>query len=64
MAKKYIVKKENCIGCGVCTAIADAVFALGDDGLADAILSEVPAELVDAAEEAKASCPGQAIECE
>jgi len=64
MAKRYFVKKENCIGCGVCTAIADAVFALGDDGLAYVIIPEVPAELIDAAEEAKASCPGQAIDCE
>ncbi|MDY4787951.1 MAG: ferredoxin [Bacilli bacterium] len=61
MAKKYTVNKDACIGCGVCTAIADAVFALGEDGLAEAIIDEVPQDLEDAANEALNSCPAQAI---
>ena len=65
MSKKFWVKKDQCIGCGACTAIADAVFAMGDDGLAENVLGEeVPSDLVDLAQEACASCPVQAIEAE
>ena len=28
------INRDICIGCGMCTAIADAVFELSDDGLA------------------------------
>ena len=62
MAKKFIVKKDVCIGCGVCTAVASSVFVFDADGLAEAILEEVPQDLVASAEEALASCPVQAIE--
>ena len=58
MAKKYKVN-ENCIGCGLCTGIAPDVFQLGDSGLAEAV-AEASDEA--AAEEAKESCPAQAIE--
>ena len=61
MAKKFCVNKDNCIGCGVCTAIAEQVFAFGDDGKAECILDEVPEDLEDAANEALNSCPAQAI---
>ena len=41
---KSTVDKSVCIGCGVCTAIASAVFAIGADGLAENVLGdEVPA---------------------
>ncbi len=63
MAKKFRVKKDTCIGCGVCAGVAGAVFALASDGLAENVLGEeVPDDLVAAAEEAKSSCPVQAIE--
>ena len=46
MAKTAKVIKESCIGCGVCTAIASAVFGFGADGLAENVLgTEVPADL-------------------
>ena len=61
MAKKFTVNKDCCIGCGVCTAICDSVFAFGDDGKAETIIDEVPADLEDAATEALNSCPAQAI---
>ena len=62
MAKKFVVKKDTCIGCGVCCGIASAVFALGKEGYAENVLGkEVPDDLVAQAEEAKASCPVQAI---
>lgn len=64
MAVKYYVKKELCIGCGVCTAIASQVFAFDNDGLAEEILDEVPEDLIPSAEEALVSCPTQAIDKE
>lgn len=52
---------ENCIGCGVCAATCPDVFDLNADGVAENILGEVPAELLDDAEAAAASCPVSAI---
>lgn len=37
------------------------VFTLNDDGVSVAISTEVPEELLDAAAEAKANCPVEAI---
>lgn len=34
---KTRVKKDTCIGCGACTVIANNIFQIGDDGLAEAI---------------------------
>ena len=34
---KARVKKDTCIGCGACTVIADGIFQIGDDGLAEVI---------------------------
>ncbi len=58
---KVEVKKEQCIGCGLCAGVASAVFAIGDDGLAENVLGEVPADLAEQVNEAKDSCPVQAI---
>lgn len=68
---KATVKKDTCIGCGACTVIADKVFQIGDDGLAEVmnpiqneeekimeILEEEKENVIDAAE----SCPTGAIE--
>ena len=52
---------ENCIGCGSCTAVCPEVFDLNAVGLAENILGEVPAGLEEAAKEAAASCPVDAI---
>ena len=61
MAKKFKVNKDACVGCGACTAIAPDVFALGDDGLAEAVKVADDAE-VEACEDALNSCPVGAIE--
>ena len=68
---KARVKKDTCIGCGACTVIANNIFDIGDDGLAEAVAPYVNEELkekeipenefenvIDAAE----SCPVGAIE--
>ena len=58
---KYIVN-EGCICCGLCAGTCPEVFSMGDDGLAVAIDTEVPAVALDSAAEAKENCPVGAIE--
>lgn len=55
---------EDCIGCGLCEGMAPDVFAVGDDGLAHAVVEEVPAESEAAAQEAAEACPVTAITVE
>ena len=69
---KCFVKKDTCIGCGACTAIASNVFQIGDDGLAEAInpedvekkVKEVADSDKDDVIDAAESCPVGAIEVE
>ena len=53
---------EACIGCGLCNGVCPEVFSMGDDGLAHG--GDVPAELLDAAQEARDGCPVSAISIE
>ncbi len=65
--KKARIKKDSCIGCGLCTSIASEVFAFGDDGLAENVLgdnTELPEDVQDSVQEAADSCPVNAIEIE
>ncbi len=68
---KARVKKDTCIGCGACTVIANNIFDIGDDGLAEAIapytddelkIKEIPEEEFDNVIDAAESCPVGAIE--
>ena len=59
---KFKVDKEICIGCGACGAIAPDVFEMDDDGLATAVVDEVPFDLKDDAIDAMEGCPVNAIE--
>jgi ferredoxin len=59
---KVCVNKEQCIGCGACAAIEPAVFEIGDDGLSNVLVDEVPEENKDNVIEAIDSCPTSAIE--
>ena len=63
---KTMVKKDTCIGCGACTVIADKIFQIGDDGLAEVInedkIMEVPEEEKENVVDASESCPTGAIE--
>ncbi|MDD4624786.1 MAG: ferredoxin [Candidatus Paceibacterota bacterium] len=40
MAKKYIIDKEKCVGCGVCVAVSSGGTELGTDGKAEITDSE------------------------
>lgn len=58
---KLKVEKETCIGCGMCTGICPSCFTFDDDSKAEVTCPEIPADLEESAEEAKNSCPVQAI---
>jgi len=51
------VDRNKCCGYGVCADLCPEVFSLDGDGFVVANMTEVPEELVDAAEEAVFSCP-------
>lgn len=59
---KAVVDKDTCIGCGTCMAIADNVFQMDDQGLAQG--TDFKEEDKDLVEEAKEACPAQAIHIE
>lgn len=61
---KAYVDQETCIGCGLCPSVCEAVFELGDDGKAHAIVEEVPSGSEDGAKDAEENCPVDAIKCE
>jgi ferredoxin len=58
---KPVVKKDVCIGCGLCTDICPEVFVLGDDAIAKTIVERVPAEIKDKCRDAAKNCPVEAI---
>ncbi|MBP5427339.1 MAG: ferredoxin [Clostridiales bacterium] len=58
---RYYVN-EKCISCGLCTSICPEVFSMNDEGVAVATQNTVPHEDADSADEAKESCPVDAIE--
>ncbi|MBE6144810.1 MAG: ferredoxin [Firmicutes bacterium] len=59
--KKVKVLKDVCIGCGACQAICSEVYEIGDDGLAEVILEEIPEKLEEDAIDALENCPTSAI---
>ncbi|MGI5859633.1 MAG: ferredoxin [Tepidanaerobacteraceae bacterium] len=58
---KVNVDQDLCISCGLCIDICPSVFDWNDDGKAEAIADEVPADAEDDAKEAMESCPSEAI---
>lgn len=61
---KANVDKDICIGCETCPSVCPDVFSMDDDGLAQAIDSEIPEEVEELAKEARDSCPVDAIDIE
>lgn len=58
---KASIDDGRCRGHGVCTTVCPEVFAMTDDGYAEAIVDEVPAEFEDRAREAADACPESAV---
>ena len=59
--KKVKVLKDVCIGFGACQAICSEVYEIGDDGLAEVIVEEVPENVEEDAMDALENCPTAAI---
>ena len=58
---KVAVDDDRCRGHAVCCTLCPEVFALTDDGYAEARAPEVPAEFEEAVRAASRSCPEHAI---
>ena len=70
---KITINKEECIGCGVCEALCPEVFKLSDEGKSSIVEKyrtsspengEVEENLAPCVENAKESCPVEAISTE
>lgn len=61
---KAVVDQDTCIGCGLCPSMCPEVFQMNDDGKAEAVVDEVPADAVESAKESEESCPVDAISVE
>ena len=61
---KAKINRSGCISCGLCIDTCPEVFQMADDGLAEVIAEEVPAEQEDKAIEAQDGCPVSVIEVE
>lgn len=57
---KFKVDEDTCIGCGLCTGIADGVFELNDSGKAHVVRQPDAVQEADA-KNALDSCPVSAI---
>lgn len=58
---KVRVDPDRCRGQGICLGLCPELFALTDDGYAEVLVSEVPAELESTVRDAVAQCPERAI---
>lgn len=58
---RYYVN-DKCISCGLCASICPEVFSMSDEGVAYATKNSVPKGELESADEAKESCPVDAIE--
>lgn len=58
------IDESGCIGCGLCTQACPEVFEMGDSGVAEVIMEEVPENLEDSVQEAADSCPVEVITVE
>lgn len=58
---KAVVDEDRCRGHGVCWTLCPEVFDLTDDGYAEALVEEVPADYENAVRTAVTSCPERAI---
>lgn len=58
---KVSVDKNTCIGCGLCVSLANEVFELGEDGKSQVKENADFEKNKEEIENAKKSCPVQAI---
>lgn len=61
---KAHVDESLCIGCALCVSMCEAVYSMNDEGISVAITSELSDDILADAEDAKNSCPVDAITIE
>lgn len=61
---KLSINRETCIGCGACESLCPKYFKLDDEGKAVPKIKEVSDKDKKAVQEAKDSCPVEAIKLE
>lgn len=55
------VDQDLCIACGDCIEICPEVFAWNEEGLSQAMINPVPAQVEEECRQAVESCPTEAI---
>ena len=58
---KAYVDDNTCIGCGACVGVCDQIFHMTDEGISHAIEGDIPEDILSLAEDARDSCPVDAI---
>ncbi|MDU1411391.1 MAG: ferredoxin [Clostridium sp.] len=59
---KAIVDQDTCIGCGACVGTCPDVYSFNDNGKAEAISGDIPADFQDDAKDGRDQCPVNAID--
>ncbi len=59
---RIVVDPDLCTGQAVCESMAASLIRVNDDGLAEPLVSVVPADQVNAARDVVACCPNRALE--
>lgn len=58
---KATVDQDGCISCGVCVSACPEVFSFNDNDVSEAIKGDIPEDSIEAAKEARDSCPVSVI---
>lgn len=61
---KATVDQDGCISCGVCVSVCPDVFSFNDNDVSEAIEGDIPSDSIEAAKEARDSCPVSVISIE
>lgn len=61
---KATVDQDGCISCGVCVSVCPEVFQFNENDVSEPIKDSIPEDCIEAAQEARDSCPVSVISIE